>query len=535
MRAGALRSAHAIHAGCCLTALNNERTRLPQRTCRFTPLSIRSAVATTVDGGYSCILAKFLRALLHGPHGSLTAGIPLDLGNGSIAVIWATITNLLADGEGLALAYQWNGASSIRCCLKHHNCVSKSSGLAALDTTGTFVDIACTDAGKFLQWNQGDIIANATGICEAREKLDSGEMRITAFNKMVTACGFKATRSGILQDRQLSQHIQWVEVATYDWMHTFLQNGVLTDELHAMYVCTGCAAATLHAFLKDGWRYPSWLPNSSRYGFEVFSEKRKPDNKLKATASETLGLYPLFRFWLETEFNGPPTVAPQLKSFMACCEVVALLMAAKHSGRAREGAEEIQRAMEKFLKLHLAAYKDLLIKPKTHWAMDIPDQLRRDGMVLDAFSLERLHLRAKRIAEQAKNTTRFEETAIAGLILSHLQSLREIEEEGLQGKTRILQEFSNTFQAISAAWKGIRVKRNDVVYHGNGLGQVVTCARKADEIPFCIVETYHRCENTSKHSSKWKATGGIAACSLHGLRFPRAWKELDDDVLLVID
>ena len=42
-----------------------------------------------------------------------------------------------------------------------------------------------------------------------------------------------------------------------------------------------------------------------------------------------------------------------------------------------------------------AAYGEGWMKPKHHWQMDVPRHTQRDGLVLDAFVIERTHLAVK--------------------------------------------------------------------------------------------------------------------------------------------
>ena len=93
-----------------------------------------------MPSGWSALLRLFMRHLLIGPEGLRTVGVPLMLRNTPV-LLFATVTNLLSDGDGLRSGLNWNGANSLRPCLKHDNIVSKRSGLAG----DGFVDITCTD------------------------------------------------------------------------------------------------------------------------------------------------------------------------------------------------------------------------------------------------------------------------------------------------------------------------------------------------------------------------------------------------------
>ena len=517
-----------------------------KEVCRCTPMTLRACIAHEIPGGYSRVLAMYLRVHLLGAHGSLTAGVPLDLGaHGGLVVLWAKLANLVADGEGFQLSYEWKGASSIRPCLRHYNVLSNGSGLAALDTSGQFVDLACSDPGKFRAWDHANLCANAAGVLEAKARREAGTMSKTMYDKVVKCAGFNTTSMGLLADTALAHHCDWVQVITKDWMHSFLQNGILTDEAFAMIKRAGhlgCTPDALLAFLRHGsWRYPSWVPGSAAASAEIFNPKRKPEDRLKCTASELLGMYGMLRCFIETEIAEDPSVMEERRSFMACCDVVDLILEAKRHGNAATLAPQVQQAMQRFLQLHVAAYGKELLKPKHHWGFDVCEQLARDNRVLDAFSLERLHLRSKKLANNAKNTSRFEATVLGGLIQFQLNSLQANSlDGGLEGMHRPLAELPNTMVANRMQWFGVSAARNDVVFDGSRMGVVVTCARHAQEQPYVIVDLYVHDARVSDHCSRWRAMGCSAGAARYAtfpadrLRFPRAWKDEGDTMLVVV-
>ena len=84
----------------------------------LTPVAVRSSKMREVRGGWSALLTRFLRRLLLGPTGFSSAGVPIELPTG-IAVVFAKVSNLLTDGDGFRVAYDWKGHSSTKPCFKH--------------------------------------------------------------------------------------------------------------------------------------------------------------------------------------------------------------------------------------------------------------------------------------------------------------------------------------------------------------------------------------------------------------------------------
>ena len=88
------------------------------------PLVIPTEIESTVEGGWSAILADFLERLFFGSHGFLTADVPISTAT-QMFVLYATLGTLISDGDGIRKASGWRGGASIRPCLKHSNVLKK--------------------------------------------------------------------------------------------------------------------------------------------------------------------------------------------------------------------------------------------------------------------------------------------------------------------------------------------------------------------------------------------------------------------------
>jgi hypothetical protein len=77
-----------------------------------------------VVGGWSAMLRRLVEDVFLSPLGLTTAGLPLNLGDSQV-MLFARLTNVLADGDGLRLGYDWRGSSSLKPCLVHHNVLKK--------------------------------------------------------------------------------------------------------------------------------------------------------------------------------------------------------------------------------------------------------------------------------------------------------------------------------------------------------------------------------------------------------------------------
>lgn len=98
-----------------------------------------------VVGGWSYLLRRILEEQLLGPTGLSTAGVPVEV-DGEVHILFASLSGVLADGDGLQKGFDWRGASSFKICLKHNNVLKKVSidGDSRLHQTATIQ--SCLDA-----------------------------------------------------------------------------------------------------------------------------------------------------------------------------------------------------------------------------------------------------------------------------------------------------------------------------------------------------------------------------------------------------
>ena len=94
---------------------------------------LRSSVISLVQGGWSHCLRKFLERQLLGVFGLCTAGCPITVG-GVEVMLFAKLSNLLSDGDGLRQAFDWRGASGMKPCFKHFNVYKKVQFAEPLST-----------------------------------------------------------------------------------------------------------------------------------------------------------------------------------------------------------------------------------------------------------------------------------------------------------------------------------------------------------------------------------------------------------------
>ena len=173
-------------------------------------------------------------------------------------LLFARVRNVLSDGDGHRIAFDWRGANALRPCLKHVNVVSKRSGVGGNDG---YEDITCRDWRKMRTAGPHFLADAMELVIQAEKEYEEGRMTQGRFMAICQSSGLWAAPLGLLADRALRLHIPWSDVITMDWMHTMLQDGVLHVEFWLFYRKLlergDCDNNTLMNFFKHGWGFPS--------------------------------------------------------------------------------------------------------------------------------------------------------------------------------------------------------------------------------------------------------------------------------------
>ena len=130
----------------------------------YIPVALRTSVISKAVGGWSALIALYLKAHLLGDLSIQSVGIPFSVG-GSNYVLYARLTNLLGDGAALKTCFDIFSHSGIRPCVRCQNVLKKGSGLA--HRRPGFVEITCSDHTSLVRSTQDDLNAEVDAVLEA--------------------------------------------------------------------------------------------------------------------------------------------------------------------------------------------------------------------------------------------------------------------------------------------------------------------------------------------------------------------------------
>jgi len=230
----------------------------------------------------------------------------------------------------------------------------------------------------------------------------------------------------------------------------------------------------------------------------------------------------LLRHYSTVELRDTSVVADELRSYLACCDVVDTILAAKRDSKQCVALmPRLRAALHTHMDAHLRCYGPGRVKPKAHWAMDLPALYAADGRVTDGFVLERLHLGVKLIGENVKNTDRFERAVLSGIYNTQWHAAEKATPLGIRGRIAPLLGWPGVVVGDEADAGFKTVASGDVVAHGELVGQIVAILADETGCLLVVVDAMLFLARQTSHSSRWRPT-----------RERCLWRVLDVDPVL---
>ena len=148
-----------------------------------------------MKGGFSHVFRIFLEMLLISSSGVATVGMPVVI-PGLQRVIFAKVSNLLSEGDGHRLAWDWKGASSLKPCLKHFNVFKLGSDLAG--RMRGYVEIGCADVTQFRSWTADQMFVAADSVASASTRALAGTITKAMQHEIEQSVGLNHNQFGLL-------------------------------------------------------------------------------------------------------------------------------------------------------------------------------------------------------------------------------------------------------------------------------------------------------------------------------------------------
>ena len=406
-----------------------------------------------------------------------------------------------------------------------------------------YVEITCPDTSAFHSFPHCEFVTTMQLLAAAHDRCARGEMTKTDFKDLEIMSGFNYNPYSVVMSRDLQPDVNPVVMATYDWVHTVLQHGVFTVEVEALVAKTGVAREELRSYLADTtWCFPHHQRVKSRQLHRVFDIRRAGDSDavfmIRASCSELLGMYGMLRFFFAVKFADQDEFKQELESFNAICEVIDLLLFCKRGLLGvDDAATRLDAALQRHLRAHTAVYGDEWVRPKHHWLLDVPGQLRRDGLVLDAFIIERTHLRIKSHAQEVDNTRAYEYSVLASFLTVVVRGDGSDDSmcHGLIGRTASLPGACVSIRVADKmrVWGSVEISVDDVVVRARSAARVLACAAQHGEL-FLFVLPLQTFSVITEHCDLCKLQQEVAVWRANDVVHATAWRERPDGSFCIV-
>ena len=181
---------------------------------------MRNSLVNTIDGGMSAVVRAILNKLFFNPegHDMSKSGIQLQCHDGTLTILFAELSMILADEAALHAIYGCKGSSGLKPCLicTHTFNQKNARRIVERDASGTAVDHACASAGKFKF-----ITPSVMAAMVRRPESPSRTYTHTALEELQTEIGWEAVAHGIMFDDSTRIRCCPSTIAFYDWGQVF--------------------------------------------------------------------------------------------------------------------------------------------------------------------------------------------------------------------------------------------------------------------------------------------------------------------------
>ena len=400
-------------------------TALANENAWFTGVVVRShTVRNKIAGGIGQIF-KVYNKMFFSEGFDFRKGILLNVPRSPAAsaqahdfsLVFADLKMVVQDAEAHALAFNWKGAGSTKCCPLCYNVVSKNCNMV-LDPTGTTIPVYTTDTSRF------KLTSNKTfRAMQNRLKDFAMHHTQTALASKEQDFGFKYNPHSWLQDEGLD--VKPMEVIAFDIMHCWCQKGVWEIEFGACMESLSKhrhGGRQLHAYMKRFMWPGAYASGSDICKGSVQERAENKDVKPAGSASEFMSACPVVRKWVEDVVKPAGICRAQVESLLRCMDVMDLL---SQCDTGRVTPSMLADAMAIHYAAHVLAYGHTLFVPKHHYMLHIPAQLEKFKILVQCYVHERKHKILKRWAapmcpKKDNNRSLLEECTVA-----HLNSLQD--------------------------------------------------------------------------------------------------------------
>lgn len=465
----------------------------------------RSSDIAAMQGG----MAGLLTTLLSFIKDECEHGFPILWEPGDADLIHIKEIYILADAEAIRSASGCKGSAGIKPCLHCLNvcALGKATGAEA------HVDISSSDIASF--WPQtSDSITEAANLLENARTLSQRK-------ELEKALGWnwENLKAGPLLAPKLKDWLK-IENVLYDSMHIFFHNGQISQVLGQWWTML---QNETNITLKELQRYAElWLPvhgspaacgpKPSRFFIERLWRK---DGDFRGDADAAAATLSLVVAFCEEILLSHTSLRPYIESLQCLQKLIGCVWACKVNP---SHACELPKLQERHFQSYAKAWSTDTMRPKWHYGLHLETQIRRCGMLLDCFTLERKHKFFQKLTTGNWGfAPSFAESALLELSTADLQEGQAPNwlDAALLGPTA-LQHFPGLnnpcLTSATLVLHGVKyVKHQYVILTPTCACQVRAAVETADHKFFLFVEMLKPIRELPTYRTRWQRQNNLCA------------------------
>ncbi len=397
---------------------------------------VRTDVVNNVQGGMTCVMARFFTAyLMHWPD----AGFAITIAGRSI-LVRARTQFLYADIAGHKLTFSCKGSSGLKPCRKCSNVVSKTAGRDLGLHMAQFerlCDISEHDPEKFLPLSDEQAYAVVDHLKDLRVQLRSN----AAFEKEETLFGWNFEPEGLMMCPNLRSKVK-PSMACVDSMHTY--DGIASLEIGLFLAA--CKQKVPNWDVSDFSAYARlWKSNllleatPSNILELALSMKLLTKNPYPGGATQTKIVLQLLDAFSQSVLQDVPAIAAERASLASVAVVMREIDALKF-GCKDLGSSNLTELQMAYMQRFVQAYGRGQVLPKHHEQFHLLRQWQEQGLVVDCWVLERKHQLFLELAPSMKCLQNFESNVLPHLLLKESRLASQLcSEIQFNGPGKVLQ------------------------------------------------------------------------------------------------
>ena len=419
----------------------------------FVLTCIRSLLAHKVEDGMSSLVRMLLNTFFFNQEGTDlgTAGVTIQLADGSPMHIVANLDIILADIPALKQTISWKGFAARVPCFCCKNIYSKTAA-SRQPREARALSITSVDFAQMVPHSDLSVRNTFQQLIDAK----AAGISATALRELETKLGWSFCAHPLLMDTRVCRGV--VSTSMFDWMHVYCVNGLVSDEVALFMREMKAKAKTLHVdpitFDKvhtymQTWRWPRALASAHNLCNSKSAHTWQENNSFGGTASEQLSFLPVFRRFTEAVISKSPLglqFTAEITSMLALADVVDCLQAITRDHVV--GEDHLYQLIATHLHAYRSAYGEDNMMPKHHYSIHLPKQMQAHGRLFACFVHERRHQEIRKHTMQRRTLTGYEAGLMEEVICDNIADMMDLDLWREGGLVEPVHQFSRRMHSM---------------------------------------------------------------------------------------